>query len=120
MNEIPPEVAALPLGAAIIALVAWLISLGLPKRFAGLAAIGIAIVFGTLALVAAGQPWQLAIAKSLAWGMAIVVSHYAIVQPIVSPTPPALPPGPAPPAVQLVDGHNLPPWSQPAKPPAPG
>ena len=83
MDEIPLLVeTGIGAGAALMALVGAARNAGLPKRFAGLCAIGIAPVAGTVYLVGMGLDPQQAIVAAILWGGTIVAAHKTIVKPL--------------------------------------
>lgn len=99
-SQIPTDVAlGLPAGAVIMILVALLERANfVPNRFAGLVAIAIATVLGTIGLYLAMPPatattnlWMTLgtdFLKSFVWGCMIVIAHSSIVDPLKDPTAP--------------------------------
>lgn len=67
---------------AIIALVAVARKVGLPKRFAGVAALVIAGVMGTVVLIDQGYSLHMSVLYSLSWGASIVGIHNTIIKPV--------------------------------------
>lgn len=82
MESLPLEVYGLPAGLLIIVLVGALKQVGLPKRYAGLAAIVLATTLGTAVLLEAGQTPFSAIVKGVTWGLAIVATRQTVVEPL--------------------------------------
>lgn len=80
--DLPDELWGVPAGAAIMALVAVFEQTGLPSRFAGVTAIALATLVGTLFLLLAGQPSLLAVGKAFVWGLGIVAVHASVIAPL--------------------------------------
>lgn len=97
MNDIPSELYGVPAGALIIGAVAGLEQAGLPGRFAGLTAIVIATVVGTIFLMLAvpHQEALIALGKGFVWGLGIVAVHASVIKPIKAQAPKPVLPSPA-------------------------
>lgn len=82
MDTLPVEIFGLPAGLLMIALIEALKSAGLPRRYAGITAIVLASLLGTLVLLEAGRPPATALATAAAWALSIVAVRQSVIAPV--------------------------------------